>query len=224
MDDVGRGETKRHGPSLRHRDAARNEHELRGDDARRNAAVCGHARAEVMLGELAGEMQCFWIDAFHIAGRVDAHGERGEDDDAQRRRDQHANAERPQQLGSEDAPLVHFGLAFAHGSPDRAAREEDQKIDQQIAQHQQGDRSAGEHAGAERHVPHHRRECHLVDLIGDLERRIGRRWFIRMHDSPPKQAHDGGVPRSDDLVTAPWFHLALKNLWLRLALHLQNSN
>jgi hypothetical protein len=45
-----------------------------------------------------------------------------------------------------------------------------------------------------------------------------------MHDSPPKQAHDGGVPRSDDLVTAPWFHLALKNLWVRLALHLQNSD
>src|SRR5215468_10898394 len=57
VNDVGRGETKRHGPPLRHRDAARNEHELGGDDARRHAAVRGHARAEVMLGELAGKMQ-----------------------------------------------------------------------------------------------------------------------------------------------------------------------
>src|SRR5262252_10274519 len=65
MDDVGRGEAKRHGPPLRHRDAARNEHELGGDDARGHAAVRGHARAEVMLGELAGKMQYFRIGAFH---------------------------------------------------------------------------------------------------------------------------------------------------------------
>jgi hypothetical protein len=34
--------------------------------------------------------------------------------------------------------------------------------------------ATGEHAGADRHVPHHRRERRLVDLIGDVERRVGR--------------------------------------------------
>src|SRR6516164_8997622 len=190
VNDVGRGETKRHRPFLRHRDAAWNEHELGGDDARGHAAVRGHARAQVMLGELTGKVQHFRVYALHIAGRIDAHGQRGEYHDAQRGRDQHADTERPQQLGPEDAPLVHFGLAFAHGSPDRAAWDEYQHVDQQIAQHQQGDRGAGEHAGAERHVPHHCRERRLVHLIGDVERRIRRGGLVRMNHGVSR--HDQG--------------------------------
>src|SRR5262245_52432110 len=29
---------------------------------------------------------------------------------------------------------------------------------------------------------------------------------------------------ADDSVTGPWFHLALENLWVWVALHLQNAN
>jgi hypothetical protein len=109
------------------------------------------------------ESQCFWIDALDIAGRVDAHGQSREHDCAQDRRDQHADPERPEQLGPENAPLVHFRLPVGHGSADRAAREEYKEIDQQIAEHQQCDRGPGEHARTPRHLPHHRGERRLID-------------------------------------------------------------
>jgi hypothetical protein len=36
--------------------------------------------------------------------------------------------------------------------------------------------------------------------------------------------HDAAFHTVMILVTAPWFHFALENLWLCVALHLQNSN
>ena len=57
-------------------------------------------------------------------------------------------------------------MALAH----RAARQEDQQIDRQIAKHQQRDGRSGENGGAERRHAHDLGERSFIDLISDLSR------------------------------------------------------
>ena len=73
------------------------------------AAVGADGGAEIVLGEFAREMQRLGVDPLDIARRIDAHRERREQDHAQRGGDEDADAERPQQFGSENSALMHFG-------------------------------------------------------------------------------------------------------------------
>ena len=67
-------------------------------------------------------------------------------DEARRR--QTPTAIRCREFAAREFRLGRSVMALAH----RAARQEDQQIDRQIAEHQQRDGRAGENAGAERHV------------------------------------------------------------------------
>ena len=113
------GDTKRSvtGRPWRDRDAARHEHELRGDGPHRDAAVRADRRSEVVLGELARQVQRLGVDALHVAGRIDVPGQRREHDHAQRGGDEHADPERPQQFGAENSPLVRLGGCCVMAQP-----------------------------------------------------------------------------------------------------------
>ena len=84
-------------------------------DPHGDAAVRSDRRSEILLGELARQMQCLGIDPLHVAGRVYAPGQSREHDHAEDRGNEHADAERPQQFGAENSPLVHFGGMIGHG-------------------------------------------------------------------------------------------------------------
>ena len=101
--------------SARHRDATRNEHELRGDDPRRDPAVRPDRRPQIVFGELARQVQRLGIDPLDVARRIDVSSQRREHDHAERCGDKHADAKRPQQFGAENSPLVNFGWSVCHG-------------------------------------------------------------------------------------------------------------
>src|SRR5262249_61339492 len=116
-------------PSPRDSDAMRNEHELRGNDPHSDAAVRRDRSSEILLGELARQMQCLGIEKLHVAGRVYVSGQCGEHDHAESGGNEHADAERPQQFGAENSALVSFNWLLSHGLAHTTSREEDEQID-----------------------------------------------------------------------------------------------
>ena len=115
-------------------------------------------------------------------------GQRREHDHAENRGDEHSDAERPQQFGAENSPLVRFGRLLGHGLPHRAAREEDEQVNRQIAEHQQGDGGPGQDAGSERHDAHDLGERGFIDFVGDLGRNVsGGEFVARDHRLAPRQ-------------------------------------
>ena len=185
----GRREAQGDASSVRHGDATGNEHELRGDDAHGDAAVRPHRRSEIVLGELARQVQRLGVDPLDIARRVYVCGQCREHDHAENRGDEHADAEGPQQFGTENSSLAGFRGLLRHGLPHRSAWKEDEQINRQVAEHQQGDSGAGQDAGAKRHHAHDLGERGLIDLIGDLGRNVGSRSLIgRDHRLAPTAA------------------------------------
>ena len=71
-------------------------------------------------------------------------------------------------------------MALAH----RAARQEDQQIDRQVAKHQQGNGRSGDDPCAERRHAHDLRECGFIDVIRHLRRSVGR-LVSRVHRFAP---------------------------------------
>jgi hypothetical protein len=59
-------------------------------------AVAADNSSEILFGEFAREVKRLRIDPLHIAWRIDAFGQRREQDHADRRGDQNADTERPQ--------------------------------------------------------------------------------------------------------------------------------
>ena len=108
-----------------------------------------------------------------LLGGLMSDGQRREHDHAEDGGDEHADAERPQQFGAENSPLVCFGGMVRHGLAHRAARKEDEQVNQQIAEHQQGDGGAGQNAGPERHDAHDLGKRGFIDLVGDFGRSVG---------------------------------------------------
>src|SRR5262249_11513671 len=168
VNDVGRREAERDGAPARNRDAMRNEHELRGDGPHRDAAVRSDRGSQVLLGELAREMQYLGVDPLHVAGRIYALGQGGEYDHPEDRGDEHADAECPQHLGAANSPLVDFAALLGHALTHRAAREEEEQIDHQITDYEQSDGSSGQDACAQRHDTHRLGQRRLIDVVGDF--------------------------------------------------------
>src|SRR5215831_15648905 len=75
--------------------------------------------------------------------------------------------------------MVACSWLFAHGLAHRTAREEDEQVDQQIADHQQGDHAPGQDGSAERHDAHDLRKRGFIDLVGGFGRNVG--GFVGRH-------------------------------------------
>ena len=122
MYDVRRGKAKRDPSIGRNGDTLRHEHELGRDRANSHRAIACHRCAEIMLGELSGEMKRLRINPLDIARRIDADRECREQDHAQGRSDEDTHAERPQQFGLENPALMHLvrGIGHAVSPPSRA--------------------------------------------------------------------------------------------------------
>src|SRR5215813_452679 len=135
-------------------------------------------------------MQRLGIDMLHVAGWIDVSGQGGEHDHAEDRSNEHPDAERPQQFGAENSPLVSFRCLLAHGLAHPAAREEDEQIDRQIADHQQGHGNAGHDTGSERHDAHDLGERGFIGLISDFGRNVSSGRLNSRHDrrAPPDGA------------------------------------
>ena len=143
-----------------------------------SAATTG---AEILFGELTGEMKGFRIDALDIARRVDVLRKRGEHDHAEQYRHQNADAERPQQLSPENAALMRGMMRLAHRSAHDAARQKDQQINSEVTEHQQCNRAAGEYARAERHDAHDFGQRRLINLIDGFQRSVYGGGFCHRH-------------------------------------------
>jgi hypothetical protein len=157
-----------------------------GDDPHSDAAVRPDRGSEILLGELARQMQCLGVDELNVAGRVYVSGQRGEHDHAESRGNEHADAERPQQFGAENASLVSFSRLVGHGLAHPTPRKEDEEIDRQIADHQQSHGEPGHDSGAERHDAHDLGERGLIDLIGVFRRSVsGGRLISGSHRRAP---------------------------------------
>jgi hypothetical protein len=113
-------------------------------------------------------VQCLGVDTLHVAGRVYVSGQGREHDHAENRGNEHADAERPQQFGAENSPLVRFCRLIRHGLAHRAAREEDQQIDRQVTDHQKGNGGSRQDSGPEGHDAHDPSERRFIDFVGDL--------------------------------------------------------
>src|SRR6516165_9923203 len=121
-----------------------------------------------------------------LLGGVYVSGERSEHDHAERGGNEHADAERPQQFGAENASLVSFNRLLGHGLADTTPRQEDEEIDRQIADHQQGHGEPGHDTGTERHDAHDLRERGFIDLIGYVRRGVvGGRLISGSHRRAP---------------------------------------
>src|SRR6266516_4302511 len=70
-------EAQRNLTALGHLYAMRDKHKLRGDDACCDGAIIRDRRSKVLFRELAREVQRLGIDPLDIAGRIDAHRQRG---------------------------------------------------------------------------------------------------------------------------------------------------
>src|SRR5262249_41672813 len=99
---------------------------------------------------------------------------------------EYADAERPQQFGAENPPLVSFSRLLGHGLAHPTPREEDEEIDRQIADHQQGHGEPGHDTGTERHDAHDLSERGFIDLIGYFRRSVsGGRLISGSHRRAP---------------------------------------
>ena len=175
-------------------------------------------RAQIVLGELARQMQRLGIDTLDVAGRVDVSGQGREHDHAERRGNEHADTERPQQFGAENSLLVHFGGSVGHGLAHRASRQEDQQIDRQIADHEQRDGGAGKNAGTEGYDPHDLGERGLIDLVSDFGLMISVRRLVRsVHRFAPASASNA---RASKKVTSGGGEFFLKGAAQCLALRI----
>src|SRR5215471_21563147 len=117
-------------------------------------------------------MQGSGTEKLYVAGRNYISGQSREYDHAENRGNEHADAERPQQFGAENSPLVSFSRLLAHGLAHPTSREEDEEIDRQIADHQQGHSDSGYDASPERHDAHDLGQGGFIDLIGAVGRNV----------------------------------------------------
>lgn len=122
MNYVGRGKPQGYQPSQWKCDAVRDEHELCRNNPCGYSAIGCDDRPEILLSELAREVQIFWINPFDITRRIDIKSQRREYDDADRCGYQHADTECPKQFGAKKPVLMPFVALFAHGSTHGAAR------------------------------------------------------------------------------------------------------
>jgi hypothetical protein len=63
------------------------------------------------------------------------------------------------------------GSSSVMPSSDRAAGNEDQQVNREVAEDEQRDRRAGQDTGAQRHNAHHARERGSINLVGHLVER-----------------------------------------------------
>src|SRR5262249_30591583 len=142
--------------------------------------------SEILLGELPRQMQRLGVDKLHVAGRVYVSGQCGEHDHAEYSGDEHADAERPQQFGAENSPLVSSSRLVGHGLAHPTRGEEDEGINRKMADPDQTPGEPGRDPGTERHDAHDLRERCFIDLIGYFRRSVnGGRLISGSHRRAP---------------------------------------